>query len=141
MKLPHVEAWNDSRRERAASYDRLFVRSGLAATAPSNRVSHAVPVEIPYRASSAHHVFHQYVIRADRRDELRQFLTQRRIGTEVYYPVPLHLQSCFEYLGYRAGDLPEAQRAASELLALPIFPELTEAEQTWVVESIVEFYS
>jgi len=141
VKLPHVEAWNDSRRERAASYDRLFVRSGLAATAPSNRVSHAVPVEIPYRASSAHHVFHQYVIRADRRDELRQFLTQRRIGTEVYYPVPLHLQSCFEYLGYRAGDLPEAERAASELLALPIFPELTEAEQTWVVESIVEFYS
>jgi dTDP-4-amino-4,6-dideoxygalactose transaminase len=96
---------------------------------------------LPYRDPNAHHIFHQYVVRADTRDALRQFLTDRNIGSEIYYPVPLHLQACFTYLGYRAGDLPEAERAAREVLALPMFPELTEAEQAWVVESIAEFYS
>jgi dTDP-4-amino-4,6-dideoxygalactose transaminase len=86
-------------------------------------------------------VFHQYVIRATRRDELRKFLTARKIGTEVYYPVPLHLQPCLAYLGYSEGDLPESERAAREVLALPMFPELTDAEQRWVVESVAEFYS
>ena len=86
-------------------------------------------------------VFHQYVIRAQRRDELRKFLSDRKIGTEIYYPLPLHLQPCFAYLGYLEGDLPESERAASEVLALPMFPELTLEEQRWVVESIAEFYS
>jgi dTDP-4-amino-4,6-dideoxygalactose transaminase len=86
-------------------------------------------------------VFHQYVIRAERRDELRKFLTDRKIGTEVYYPIPLHLQPCFAYLGYDVGDLPESERAAREVLALPMFPELTEAEQKCVVEAIADFYS
>jgi dTDP-4-amino-4,6-dideoxygalactose transaminase len=81
------------------------------------------------------------VIRARRRDELRQFLADRKIGSEVYYPIPLHLQPVFAYLGYTSGDLPEAERAAREVLALPMFPELTEDEQQWVVESIAEFYS
>ena len=94
---------------------------------------------LPYCAH-AHHVFHQYVIRAYRRDELRDFLNARKIGTEIYYPIPLHLQPCFVYLGYREGDFPEAERAAKEVLALPMFPELTEEEQRWVVQSIADFY-
>ena len=74
----------------------------------------------------AHHVYHQYVIRAERRDDLRAFLAQRKISTEIYYPVPIDLQTCFAYLGLREGDLPESERAAREVLALPMFPELTQ---------------
>jgi dTDP-4-amino-4,6-dideoxygalactose transaminase len=92
-------------------------------------------------APHAHHVYHQYVIRAMRRDELREFLAGKKIGTEIYYPIPLHLQPVFTYLGYSKGDLPEAERAAQEVLALPMFPELRQDEQQWVVENIAEFYS
>jgi dTDP-4-amino-4,6-dideoxygalactose transaminase len=81
------------------------------------------------------------VIRSQRRDALRAFLTERKIGTEIYYPLPLHRQPCLAYLGYAEGDLPESERAAQEVLALPMFPELTEDEQKWVVGSIAEFYS
>ena len=135
VKLPHVETWNRKRREHAAAYDLLLTQSGLiSATGDS-------PVRVLTRSPHAHHVYHQYVIRAQRRDELRQFLTDRKIGTEIYYPIPLHLQPVFAYLGYREGDLPESERAAREVLALPMFPELTDEEQQWVVESIAEFYS
>jgi dTDP-4-amino-4,6-dideoxygalactose transaminase len=138
VKLKYVEGWNDDRRQRAATYDRLFAAAGLSATAGSGENSG--PVRLPQTSESAHHVFHQYVIRAYRRDELREFLTARKIGTEIYYPIPLHLQPCFVYLGYREGDLPESERAAKEVLALPMFPELTEEEQRWVVSSIADFY-
>ena len=135
VKLPHLETWNRQRAEHAATYDRLLTQSGLlSATADS---SLRMPVILPH----AHHVYHQYVIRAQRRDQLRQFLEERKIGTEIYYPIPLHLQPVFSYLGYREGDLPEAERAAREVLALPMFPELRQEEQQWVVESIAEFYS
>jgi len=86
-------------------------------------------------------VFHQYVIRAQRRDELRKFLAERKIGSEVYYPLPLHLQPVFSYLGLKAGDLPVAEKAAHEVLALPMFPELTNGEIKRVVESLADFYS
>ncbi|MGC2323149.1 MAG: DegT/DnrJ/EryC1/StrS family aminotransferase, partial [Terriglobales bacterium] len=99
------------------------------------------PVRLLETTPQAHHIFHQYVIRASRRDQLREFLATRRIGTQVYYPLPLHLQKCFSYLGYKTGDLPESERAAGEVLALPMFPELTGDEQRYVVESIAEFYS
>jgi dTDP-4-amino-4,6-dideoxygalactose transaminase len=99
------------------------------------------PVRPLLTSPDAFHVFHQYVIRAARRDELRKFLGDRKIGTEVYYPIPLHLQPCFAYLGYEVGDLPESEQAAREVLALPMFPELTEAEQKCVVDAIAEFYS
>jgi dTDP-4-amino-4,6-dideoxygalactose transaminase len=135
VKLPHLETWNSQRRERAANYDRLFRESGLAGPKGS------FPIRLLQVSPHACHVFHQYVIRATRRDELRAFLTERKVGTEIYYPVPLHLQSCFAYLGYGEGDLPEAESAAREVLALPMFPELGEDEQAWVVENIAEFYS
>ena len=135
VKLPHIESWNEQRRARAATYDRLFTQSGLtSATADA-------AVRILTTSPHAHHVYHQYVIRAQRRDALREFLAARSIGSEIYYPLPLHLQPAFAYLGYREGDLPESERAAKEVLALPMFPELTEAEQQWVVESVAEFYS
>lgn len=135
VKLPYIEKWNQQRRERAATYDRLLADAGLLAAKAE------LPVRLLQTSTHAFHVFHQYVIRAQRRDELRAYLTERRVGTEIYYPVPLHLQPCFAYLGYREGDLPESERAAREVLALPMFPELREDEQKWVVESIAEFYS
>jgi dTDP-4-amino-4,6-dideoxygalactose transaminase len=140
VKLKYVEGWNDARRQRAATYDRLFVESGLAKSIKSSTVPDDNPIHLPQTSPQAYHVFHQYVIRAYRRDELREFLTARKIGTEIYYPIPLHLQPCFAYLGHREGDFPEAERAAKEVLALPMSPELTEAEQQHVVESIAAFY-
>jgi len=135
VKLPHVESWNQQRRQRAATYDRLLADAGLVSKKSDS------PVRPLQTSPHAFHVFHQYVIRAHRRDELRKFLGERKIGTEVYYPIPLHLQPCFAYLGYSAGDLPESERASGEVLALPMFPELTAAEQKCVVESIADFYS
>jgi dTDP-4-amino-4,6-dideoxygalactose transaminase len=103
-------------------------------------VSAQAPIALLATMPEAYHIYHQYVVRAFRRDELRSFLTQQGIGTEIYYPVPLHLQPCFAYLGYKAGDLPESERASKEVLALPIFPELREDEQQRVVAAIAEFY-
>lgn len=135
VKLPHLEKWNQQRRDHAAHYDRLLAEAGLLSR------QGAAPVRLLETSPHAHHVFHQYVIRAERRDDLRKFLAERKIGTEIYYPLPLHLQPCFAYLGHREGDLPESERAAREVIALPMFPELTGDEQRWVVESIAEFYS
>ncbi len=137
VKLPHLETWNQQRRDRAATYDRLFAEAGLISPITSEK-TRVQPLE---NSKQGIHVSHQYVIRAQRRDELRAFLAQKNIGSEVYYPVPLHLQPCFAYLGYREGDLPVAERAAGEVLALPMFPELTENEQRCVVSSIADFYS
>jgi dTDP-4-amino-4,6-dideoxygalactose transaminase len=138
VKLKYVEGWNDARRQRAATYDQFFAEAGLTST--GNQPANPAPIQLPQTSERAYHVFHQYVVRAYRREELREFLTARKIGTEIYYPIPLHLQPCFVYLGYREGDLPEAERAAKEVLALPIFPELTEDEQRRVVGSIADFY-
>ncbi len=140
VKLPYIEDWNRKRRERAGTYDRLVETHGLGKRGAEHPTNTA-PVVLPYVSPHAHHVFHQYVLRAQRRDELRAFLAERGISTEIYYPIPLHLQPCFEYLGYREGDLPESELAAKQVLALPMFPELTEDEQKWVIENIAEFYS
>jgi dTDP-4-amino-4,6-dideoxygalactose transaminase len=135
VKLPHLRHWNEARRERAQTYDRLLDAAGLtgAGSAP--------PVVVLKTRPEAHHIYHQYVIRVKNREKLREFLKERGVGSEIYYPVPLHLQQCFAYLGYAPGDLPEAERAAGEVLALPMFAELEEDEQRYVVESIAEFYS
>ena len=135
VKLPHIMTWNQLRRERAATYDRLLVETGLASNEATS------PIRKLHTSPHTFHVFHQYVVRAQRRDELRKYLSEKNIGSEIYYPIPLHLQPCFAYLGYRAGELPESERAATEVLALPMFPELTEGEQKHVVECVAEFYS
>jgi dTDP-4-amino-4,6-dideoxygalactose transaminase len=138
VKLPHIADWNRRRQQHAAVYDRLFAESGLTS---QNTSGGNAPVRLLARSPQATHVFHQYVIRAQRRDELRNFLAEQKIGSEVYYPLPLHLQPVFSYLGLKAGDLPVAEKAAEEVLALPMFPELTEGEIRRVVESIADFYS
>jgi dTDP-4-amino-4,6-dideoxygalactose transaminase len=147
VKLAHLADWNRRRQQHAATYDQLFassgLTSGLTSGSTSNQASNAAsaPVRLLARSPQAKHVFHQYVIRAQRRDELRKFLAERKIGSEIYYPLPLHLQPVFSYLGLKAGDMPVSELAAQEVVALPMFPELTEAEIRWVVESIAEFYS
>jgi dTDP-4-amino-4,6-dideoxygalactose transaminase len=130
VKLKSLERWTELRRQHALLYERLFSQAGLAER-----------VMLPKEQPGCHHVYNQYVIRVGRRDELKKYLAAEGVGTEVYYPVPLHLQPCLKHLGYHTGDLPEAERAAQDSLALPIYPELTEDQQTYVVEKIRAFYS
>lgn len=130
VKLPHLDEWSQARRDNAERYNQLFKDAGLL----EEIVLPAV------RSGGVRHIFNQYIIRAGvRRDALIEHLKQNDIGTDIYYPVPLHLQECFSYLGYAAGDFPEAERAARETIALPIYPELTVEQQRYVVESIRSF--
>jgi dTDP-4-amino-4,6-dideoxygalactose transaminase len=135
VKLKYIEGWNQARRAVAMNYHALFRAAGLAEAGP-------YPVHgivLPHEVAGSTHVWHQYVIRSSRREELREFLTAQRIGSEIYYPVPLHMQEALRSLGYCEGDFPEAERAAREVLALPIFPELREDEQETVVAAVAEF--
>jgi dTDP-4-amino-4,6-dideoxygalactose transaminase len=137
VKLKYIAAWNEARHTVAARYRELFLRSGLAEAGPYPAHGVVLPTEAP----GARHVWHQYVIRAKRRDDLREFLAARIVGSEIYYPIPLHMQKALKHLGYKQGDFPEAERAAREVLALPIFPELREDEQVRVVAAVSEFLS
>jgi dTDP-4-amino-4,6-dideoxygalactose transaminase len=128
VKAPHLPAWTEARRANAARYRDLFLASGL-----QDQI--ALPVEPVGRR----HVFNQFVIRTARRDDLREHLASRGIGTEIYYPVPLHLQPCFADLSYQRGQFPAAERAAAESLALPIYGELIASQQEAVVGAIAEF--
>jgi len=139
VKLRHIDQWNKQRAERAAAYDLLLKSSGL--TAKKGSTETLAPVRTLSHDRHAGHVYHQYVVRVERRDELRQFLADRKIGSEIYYPVPLHLQRCFTFLGYAPGSLPVSEKAAQDVLALPIFPEITADEQSAVVSAITDFYS
>ena len=138
VKLRRLDSWNEKRNERANAYEMLLKSSGLLNARGADSIA---PVRLLKNRRQSHHIHHQFVVRVERRDELRQFLTARNIGSEVYYPVPLHLQKCFAYLGYAEGDLPEAEAAAREVLALPMFPELKAEEQASVVSAISDFYS
>jgi dTDP-4-amino-4,6-dideoxygalactose transaminase len=138
VKLRHLPTWNQLRREVAARYDELFRAAGLAT---SSSTSIGDGVVLPYTDPRATHIFHQYVIRAPRRDALRDYLTRLKIGSEIYYPVPLHLQAALRELGYKPGDFPESERAAKEVLALPLYPELRLDEQATVVDAIRAFYA
>jgi dTDP-4-amino-4,6-dideoxygalactose transaminase len=124
VKLRHLDRWSEARARNAALYDQLF---------EGTRVGR------PYRDPRGRHIYNQYVIRVPKRDELRQHMTDRGIGTEIYYPVPLHLQKCFSMLGYKPGDMPHSEAAAAETLALPIYPELTEDQIRYVASSVREF--
>ncbi|HEX9198351.1 MAG TPA: DegT/DnrJ/EryC1/StrS family aminotransferase [Acidobacteriaceae bacterium] len=139
VKLRYLPEWNQKRRDRATRYDDLFQAAGLAAGPSSG--STADGIVLPWTDPRATHIFHQYVIRTPRRDALRDYLTARGIGSEIYYPVPLHLQAALKDLGYRPGDFPQSELAAAEVLALPMYPELRDDEQQTVVEAIRSFYA
>ncbi len=130
VKLPHLDAWSAARQRNAAFYDAAFAKAGLGQF-----------VTTPPRApAGARHIYNQYCIRAQRRDELRSWLTEHGVGTEIYYPLSLHMQECFAYLGHQPADFPEAYRASQETLALPIFPELAESQLQYVVDTIAGLF-
>ena len=129
VKLPHLEGWTAARRRNAERYQTLFETAGLEGQ-----------VTLPARSADSTHIYNQFVIRVPERDRLRAHLQSSGIGTEVYYPVPLHLQPCFRELGYRSGSFPAAEAAAREVLALPIYGELTGAQQARVVDEICRFF-
>ncbi|MGA6826590.1 DegT/DnrJ/EryC1/StrS family aminotransferase [Nitrospira sp. NS4] len=137
VKLNYLDDWTQRRQENARRYETLFQQSGLVR---KGNVRLPDPV---YRDSGAkhYHIYNQFVLRVERRDELMAYLKQKGIGTEIYYPVPFHLQECFRYLGYKEGDFPESEGAAKDTVAIPIYPELTAAQQTEVVEAVTSFYA
>jgi len=137
VKFPHLEGWNQKRRENAFRYDTLFKENGLTETQQ---------VQCPkavYADSGVlnHHTYNQYVIRVADRDALREYLSERGVATEVYYPLPLHLQQCFLYLGHKEGSFPESERAANSTLALPIYPGLEPERQEYVVQQIQSYFA
>lgn len=145
VKLRHLDSWHEGRQQNAKRYDEMFAAAGAPASDVSlDDAAHgdALSMRTPKPAAQgARHIYNQYVIRvpAPLRDPLRKHLSEHNIGNEVYYPVPLHLQECFKGLGGKVGDLPESEAAANETVALPIFPELTDEQQDYVVETVVSF--
>jgi dTDP-4-amino-4,6-dideoxygalactose transaminase len=130
VKLPHLDAWSAARARNAAFYDAAFERAGLGAR-----------VRTPPRApAGARHIYNQYCIRVERRDQLRLQLAEHGVGTEIYYPLALHMQQCFAYLGHAPDDFPESLRATRETLALPIYPELSESQLQYVVDTIAGLF-
>jgi len=130
VKLEHLDKWSAGRQKNAAYYDAAFARADLGRA-----------VQTPVALPGHRHIYNQYMVRVRDRDLLRQHLTANAVGTEIYYPVPLHLQKCFAYLGHGRGAYPESERAAEEVLALPIFPELTDKQLQYVVDTIAAFFS
>jgi dTDP-4-amino-4,6-dideoxygalactose transaminase len=130
VKLKYLDQWTAGRQANAARYRKLFEASGLT----KNGL-----VQLPLEVPGNRHIYNQFIIRVPRRAELQAHLKEQKIGNEVYYPVPLHVQKCFAYLGHREGDFPHSERAAQETLALPIYPELSDRQAEWVVEAIRQF--
>ncbi|MHB8055380.1 MAG: DegT/DnrJ/EryC1/StrS family aminotransferase, partial [Candidatus Aminicenantales bacterium] len=135
VKMKYLDSWSAARRVNAAYYDRIFAESGLPA-----RGDVVIPRPVWKNAEGGnHHIYNQYTLRCRRRNELQAYLKEKGIGTEIYYPLPLHLQECFSALGYRRGDFPESERAAAEVLSIPIYPELTSEQKEYVAGSLIEF--
>jgi dTDP-4-amino-4,6-dideoxygalactose transaminase len=140
-KLRHLDNWTAARQRNAERYNRLLQEAGLVtADSPPRRLkwNGSLRVLLP-KIVTGRHIFNQYVIRVARRDQLKAALQEKGVGTEIYYPLPLHLQECFSYLGHAAGEFPESERAAQETLALPVYPELSEEQAQYVVQCIAEF--
>jgi dTDP-4-amino-4,6-dideoxygalactose transaminase len=137
VKLKHLDSWIEGRQQKAAGYEELFNEAGLVKNALV-QTPKAVYKDLGIKYF---HTYHQYVIRVDRRDELQSYMRENGVPSAIFYPWPLHLQKCFAYLGYKKGDFPESEKAASEVLALPIYPELSEPNLQYVVTTIKEFYA
>lgn len=142
VKLKYLDEWTEGRQRNAALYRSLFAEAGLGLdnSSPQGYSDDRSNISLPVESPNVRHIYNQFVIRCHRRDELMAHLKERKIGTEIYYPVPMHLQECFADLGYSEGDFPVSERAANETLALPIYPELSEEMITIVVEAIADFY-
>ncbi len=151
VKLPHLDSWSEKRRQNAQTYTKLFTQAGLAEEEGKISFDAKNKVLLPkavYKSQKSkvksqnfnYHIYNQYIIRVEKRDELREFLTKNKIGTEIYYPVPFHLQECFSDLGYKPGEFPNAEMAANTSVALPIYPELTKEQLEYVVDKITEFF-
>src|SRR3990172_12194957 len=146
VKLPHLDSWSEKRRANAETYTKIFVDRGLAAEEGKTSFDDKNKVLLPkavYKNKAAavknYHIYNQYIIRVEKRDDLRKYLAEKEIGTEIYYPVPFHMQECFAYLGNKPGDFPFAEQAANTSIALPIYPELSIEQLTFVVDTITEF--
>jgi dTDP-4-amino-4,6-dideoxygalactose transaminase len=145
-KLPHLDAWTAARQQNASRYNRLFAQSGLRIAETSSYPQFAGkwpengPLVFLPSALGSRHIFNQYVIRVERRDALKSALEARGVATEIYYPVPMHLQECFASLGHKEGDFVQSERAARETLALPVYPELAEAHAEYVVEAVKDYF-
>ena len=140
VKLRKLDDWTAARQRNADIYRELCAAAGLVSSG-STSVSAQKPIVLPAAPANGRHIYNQFVVRAHRRDELQQYLTNQNVGTAVYYPVPMHLQKCFESLGYKAGSFPESERAAKETLALPIFPELSKKQLEIVAARVAQFYA
>ncbi len=150
VKLPHLNEWSEKRRQNAALYTELFLKHKLAEREGVTEIDDNNKVLLPkavYRdlsdkpGMSNYHIYNQYIIRVEDRDELKKYLLESEIATEIYYPIPFHLQECFDFLGYKEGDFPIAEFAAKSSLALPIYPELTGEQIEYVVGKIRDFYA
>ncbi|MCS7052632.1 MAG: DegT/DnrJ/EryC1/StrS family aminotransferase [Ignavibacterium sp.] len=147
VKLPYLQSWTDKRKYNANLYNKLFIEAGLAEEPgrikfdANNKVLLPKAIYENIQDLKNYHIYNQYIIRVEKRDELREFLTKNEIGTEIYYPVPFHLQECFAYLNHKKGDFPISEFSADTSLAIPIYPELTEEQISYVVQKIKEFFN
>ncbi len=147
VKLPHLQSWTDKRKYNANLYNRLFIEAGLAEETGKTTFDEKNKVLLPKAiyenidGLKNYHIYNQYIIRVEKRDQLREFLNKKEIGTEIYYPVPFHLQECFRYLNYNKGDFPISEFSANTSLAIPIYPELTDEQIKYVVQTINEFFN
>jgi len=146
VKLPHLQAWSDKRKYNAKLYNRLFIEAGLAEDVGKTSFDEKNKVLLPKAVYedvpnlNNYHIYNQYIIRVEKRDQLREYLSKNEIGTEIYYPVPFHLQECFSYLNYEKGEFPISEFSANTSLAIPIYPELTDEQIKYVVKTIKYFF-
>lgn len=142
VKLQYLDSWSDERRIKALEYNRLFTEAGLVSTNYDVEAGIIIPIETTGNPDKdGRHIYHQYTLRVNRRDELQSYLTECGIGTSIYYPVPLHQQECFAELNYTPEDCAQALKASSEVLSIPIYPELSVSQQEYIVDKIAEFYA